>query len=84
MDFGSEGQLGLGRVHPSSNRYRIPTVLRKVQNPKKKFKYITLGCNRNRMPLSSKASNIVQNIFYLYDVDGFTLIIAFDSGCNQV
>ena len=32
----------------------------------------TLGCNRNRIPLLSKASNIVQNIFYLYDVTGFT------------
>jgi hypothetical protein len=32
----------------------------------------TLGCDRNRMQLLSKASNIVQNIFSLYDVTSFT------------
>ena len=28
----------------------------------------TVGCDRNRMPLLSKASNVVQNVFFLYDV----------------
>ena len=32
----------------------------------------TLGCDKNRMSLLSKVSNIVQNIFYLYDVTDFT------------
>ena len=31
-----------------------------------------LGCNRNRMPLLSKASNTIQNIFYVYNVTDFT------------
>ena len=26
----------------------------------------TVGCDRNRMPLLSKASNVVQNVFFLY------------------
>ena len=33
-----------------------------------------VGCDRNRMPLLSKASNVVQNVFFLYDVTGFTQI----------
>ena len=32
----------------------------------------TVGCDRNRMPLLSKASNIVQEKNILYDVTGFT------------
>ena len=31
----------------------------------------TVGCNRNRTPLLSKASNVVQNVFFLCDVTGF-------------
>ena len=34
----------------------------------------TVGCDRNRMPLLSEASNVVQNVFFLYDVTGFTQI----------
>ena len=32
----------------------------------------TLGCDRNQMPLLSKVSNTVQNIFCLYGVTSFT------------
>ena len=35
MDFGVSGQLGLAQVHPSSNRYRIPTVPAKFTNKKR-------------------------------------------------
>ena len=45
----------------------------------------TVGCDRNRMPLLSKASNVVQNIFFLYDVTGFTQIghsIPVATNCN--
>ena len=31
----------------------------------------TVGCDRNRMPLLSKASNVVQYVSFLYDVTGF-------------
>jgi hypothetical protein len=34
--------------------------------------FYTLGCDRNRMQLLSKVSNIVQNIFCLYGVTSFT------------
>ena len=37
------------------------------------------------MPLLSKASNVVQNIFFLYDVTGFTQIghsIPVATNCN--
>ena len=33
-----------------------------------------VGCDRNRMPILSKASNVVQNVSFLYDVTGFTQI----------
>ena len=36
--------------------------------------FTTVGCDRNRMPFLSKASNVVQNVFFLYDVTGFTQI----------
>ena len=41
---------------------------------RKSYPFITVGCDRNRMPLLSKASNVVQNVFFLYDVTGFTQI----------
>ena len=36
--------------------------------------FTPVGCDRNRMPFLSKASNVVQNVFFLYDVTGFTQI----------
>ena len=33
---------------------------------------ITVGCDRNRMANLSKASNVVQEKYILYDVTGFT------------
>jgi hypothetical protein len=46
----------------------------------------TLGCDRNRMPFLSEVSNIVQNIFCLYDVTGFTQFwhpISVATKCNR-
>ena len=38
----------------------------------------TVGCDRNRMANLSKASNVVQEKYILYDVTGFTKYILYD------
>ena len=65
----------------SYDRKRFAAISLRIQSPKttallfssgKVTKMNTLGCNRNRMPLLSKVSHIVQNKFCLYGVTSFT------------
>ena len=65
----------------SYDRKRFAAISLRIQSPKttallfssgKVTKMNTLGCNRKRMPLLSKDSNILQNKFCLYGVTNFT------------